>query len=241
MDELPIADRDTQMRREHQDFTTIRDAAASGVDARAVAVSVLAGVGALYAIREGAALLAPLLLGVLLAYALEPFVALAARCRLPRPVAVVIVCALSGGTLAGAGLLAQRQIAAFIDTLPATVGDLQRSIARAREKTQTSDRAGPIEHLQQAATDLEAAIAASSPRPQGGIARVLPQDPPFNVRGYLAGASVAVGAAGARLLAIALLTFLLLLTGETLKRKLIAIAGPLVSSRCSREICSRRG
>jgi predicted PurR-regulated permease PerM len=236
MDELPVADRDTQMRRETRDFTAIPDAAAGGVDVRAVAVTVVAGVGALYAIREGAALLAPLLLGVLLAYALEPFVALATRCRLPRPVAVVIVCALTAGMLAGAGLLAQRQIAAFIDALPATIDDLQRSIARAREKTQSPEGAGPIDRLQHAATDLKATIDASSPGPAPGVARVVAQDPAFNVGGYLAGASVTVAAAGARLVAIALLTLLLLLTGETLKRKMIAIAGPRAQRKLTHDV-----
>jgi len=38
-------------------------------------------------VREGVALFAPLLVGVLLAYALEPFVTLVAECRLPRPLA----------------------------------------------------------------------------------------------------------------------------------------------------------
>jgi len=45
-------------------------------------------------VREGVALFAPLLVGVLLAYALEPFVTLVAECRLPRPLAVIVVCAL---------------------------------------------------------------------------------------------------------------------------------------------------
>jgi predicted PurR-regulated permease PerM len=44
-------------------------------------------------VREGVALFAPLLVGVLLAYA-RAVVTLFAKCRLPRPLAVIVVCAL---------------------------------------------------------------------------------------------------------------------------------------------------
>src|SRR4249919_4392766 len=54
------------------------------MDVRGGALAIFAVAGAAFAVREGAALLAPLLVSVLLAYALEPCVVLLARCRLPR-------------------------------------------------------------------------------------------------------------------------------------------------------------
>ncbi len=69
------------------------------MDVRGGALAIFAVAGAAFAVREGAALLAPLLVSVLLAYALEPCVVLLARCRLPRTLAIIAVYALLfGGT-----------------------------------------------------------------------------------------------------------------------------------------------
>jgi predicted PurR-regulated permease PerM len=206
------------------------------VDVRGSALAIFAGAGAAFAVREGAALLAPLLVSVLLAYALEPCVGLLARCRLPRTLAILAVYALLLGGLIGVGLLAKRQVAAFVDALPATVEGVQKAIADASGETRPSDASGAIDHLQHAATDLKAAIDASGPPPAASVARVAPVKAPFNVRGYLAAASLTIAAATAQLGAIGILTLLLLLGGEALKRKLIAIAGPRAQKKVTHDV-----
>jgi predicted PurR-regulated permease PerM len=205
-------------------------------DVRATAVAIVAGAGALFVVREGASLLAPLLVSALLAYALEPFVHLFCRCRLPRTLAVVLVYSLMVAGFAATGRLAQRQMTAFIDALPATVRDLQNSLAQARHDALPSGHSGTIEHLQTAATELEATIAVSSPQPANGAARVAPVTRHLDLRMSLAGASIAIAAASGRLLAIALLTLLLLLRGEAIKRKLIAIAGPRAQKKVTHDV-----
>jgi predicted PurR-regulated permease PerM len=206
------------------------------LDIRATAVTIVAGAGMLYALREGASLVAPVLLSVLLAYALEPFVALVCRSRLPRALAIIVVFALLIAGLVTVGLLAKRQVAAFLDALPATMRELQQSIEHGRQEAEPTDRPGAIEHFRNAATEIKATIDAASRRPTPGVARVAPVDAPFSLRGYVAGASVAVAAAALRVLAIALLTLLLLLRGEALKRKLIAIAGPRAQQKVTHDV-----
>ena len=206
------------------------------MDVRGGALAIFAGTGAAFAVREGATLLAPLLVSVLLAYALEPCVVLLARCRLPRTLAVIAVYALLFGGLIGVGLLANRQVAAFVDALPATVEGVQKAIADARGETRPLDASDAIEHLQHAATDLKAAIDASAPAPPVSVTRVTPVKAAFNVRAYLAAASLTIAAATAQLGAIAILTLLLLLGGEALKRKLIAIAGPRAQKKVTYDV-----
>ena len=206
------------------------------MDVRGGALAIFAVAGAAFAVREGAALLAPLLVSVLLAYALEPCVVLLARCRLPRTLAIIAVYALLFGALIGVGLLAKRQVAAFVDALPATVEGVQKAVADARGETRRSDASGAIEHLQHAATDLQAAIDASAPPPPVSVTRVAPVKTPFNVREYLAAASLTIAASAAQLGAIAILTLLLLLGGEALKRKLIAIAGPRAQKKVTHDV-----
>ena len=211
------------------------ESAIARVDIRATAGTIVAGAAMLYVMREGAALIAPVLVCVLLAYALEPFVALVCRSRLPRALAIVVVFGLLIAGLATVGLLAKRQAAAFVDALPATIRELQQSIERARREADPSDRPGAVEYLRRAVAELKATLDAASPQPPPGVARVAPIDPPFSLRAYLAGASIAVAAAALRLLAIALLTSLLLLRGEALKRKLIAIAGPRAQQKVTHD------
>ena len=217
------------------DVASAPGSATDRVNIRATTVTIVATAGIIFALREGASLLAPLLVSVLLAYALEPAVALLTRCRLPRLIAAFAVYALLAAGLVATGRLAQGQISGFIGELPETVRELQHSIERARQ----SDDAGhpsTIAQLQHAATDLKATLDPLGPAPVPGIKRVETVAPPFSLSAYFAGASVAVAWTGVRLVAIAMLTLLLLLTGETLKRKLIAIAGPRAQQKVAHDV-----
>ena len=223
MDELPLE-------------APAADRAIGTLGIRAGAVTIVAAAGAIYATREGALLLAPLLISVLLAYALEPFVALGLRCRLPRAAAVVVVYTLLIAGFAGLGLMAKRQVGAFVDSLPETVRGIQETIERARADATPSPQPGRIEQVQHAATDLEAAINSATPKPDSDVKRVTPVAPPFNVQASLAHASVALASGATRLAAIALLTLLLLLGGEALKRKVIGLAGPRAQKKLTRDV-----
>jgi predicted PurR-regulated permease PerM len=210
--------------------------ARSRVDIRGMAVTIVAAAATIYVMREGASLVAPILGSVLLAYALEPLVAFVCRGHLPRTLAVVLVFALLIAGVAAVGLLARPQVAAFLDALPATVRGVEQSIERARQDVEPSGGPSALENLRNAAKELEATLDAASPRPTRGVARVTQVPPPFSVRAYVAAASLTLAAATLRALAIALLTLLLLLRGEALKRKLIAIAGPRAQQKITHDV-----
>jgi predicted PurR-regulated permease PerM len=192
---------------------------------RSAAMTIVVGTGVLGAARGGVSFLAPLLVSVLLAYAIEPFVNACSRLGLARPLGIIFVYSLLMGGLIVGGLLAQRQVVAFVDTLPVTVKVLQESMERAGLDGDPSPQPGAMVHLQEAASEIRAAIDAAAPRPMQGVARVIRMSPPFSLGTHLADASVAIGSASARLIAVAILTPLLLFGGEGLKRKVIAIGG----------------
>jgi predicted PurR-regulated permease PerM len=193
------------------------------IDVRTAAVTVMVLGAVIFVLREGVELFAPVLVSVLLAYALQPFVAALTRCRLPRILAVIVVYALLAAGFGALAHLAQRQFVGFLNDLPRTVAALKPSFQR---QARPSNRSGAIEHLQRAASDLKATIDASAPEPAPDVSRVVLVDSAFDVREYLARAWPAVLGVGTRLFLIAVLTFLFLVTGETLERKLIAAAGP---------------
>ncbi|MGH9144463.1 MAG: AI-2E family transporter [Vicinamibacterales bacterium] len=205
------------------------------VDVRAAALTIFGAAASLYVAREGAGLLAPILVSVLLAYAIEPFVALACRSRIPRPVAAVVVYAMLVAGFIVTARVAQRQFVSFVDALPATVEDIRASVDRAGVERRSSGEPGTMGQLQTAATEFSRAIGAPL-RPAREVARVLPVNRGFDVRRYLADSSMAVARTSARLVSIALLTLLLVLHGEALKRKLIAIAGPRAQKKITHDV-----
>ena len=81
---------------------------------------------------------------------------LVCRSRLPRALAIAVVFALLSAGLATVGLLAQRQAAAFVDALPATIRGVQQSIERARREADPLERPGAVEQLRSAAAELKA-------------------------------------------------------------------------------------
>src|SRR3989442_3198030 len=120
------------------------------LDVRNAAVTVIVAGAVVFLLREGVALFAPVLVSVLLAYALQPFVAALTRCRLPRPVATIVVYVLLAVRFARMVRLAQRPGIDFPNDLPPTVPALRPSMQR---QDTPSDGPGAIGHLQSAAHD----------------------------------------------------------------------------------------
>jgi predicted PurR-regulated permease PerM len=211
------------------------DRSVGPLDVQSVALTIVFGAGAVYAARAGVAVIAPILVSVLLAYAIEPLVRLICRTRLPRPFAVLVAYALLIAALATTAAIARRQFLAFVDVLPVAVHDLQRSIERARHAGRAGESAEAMQHLQDAARDISGTFSAGAPR-RAGVTRVTDATPRFDVRTYVGDMSVAIGIGSLQFIAIAVLTLFLLLGGEALKRKLIAIAGARARKKVTHDV-----
>jgi predicted PurR-regulated permease PerM len=188
---------------------------------RPLATAIIVATGMVYALREAADLFTPLLVSILLAYALAPFVDFFVRGRLPRSLAVILVYLVVGTLAATAVSYGRYQLEAIAGELPQTVGGIARVVGRSMN---TPARRSPLNRLQSAADDLQAAIDAAGPKPSVDIVRVVPVQR-FRFRDYVANASSAILGAGARMLVIAVLTFVLLIAGGHARRKIVAIAG----------------
>jgi predicted PurR-regulated permease PerM len=188
---------------------------------RAAAVSVIVAAAALLVLREAKPFMVPVLVSVLCAYALEPAVAVLLRCRVPRPLAVVIIYTLLAVAAVTAAQAIRTRVDRFLDSLPAMIASFQASTA-----PDAGDTTGPLDRLQQTAKTLEQAAAKHAPPPAPGVTRVTLVEPRLDVRAHLTKASVGLARTSVQLAAIAVMTFLLLVTGDVYKRKLVKIAGP---------------
>jgi len=197
---------------------------------RGLAATIVCGAVALFVLREAAALVTPILVSILAAYALESVVEIGMRCRLPRAAAVVVTYALVATVITGGARLAKRQVVAFLEDLPATIAALESAVF-GRDATRRPQAAhnDAIQSLQRAATNIEATVNAVAPAAHSGLRLTI--DEPFDVRTYLIDAWNRVVNTGAQMIVIAVLTFVLLLGGDRIKWKLIKMAGPRFEER----------
>jgi predicted PurR-regulated permease PerM len=206
----------------------------AGSDPRSIAVIVLATIAVLAILKWASAFFIPLMLGFVFYYALSPVVEGMARLHIPRAVgaAVLIIGILGGG---GAAIWSLTDDAnELIRQLP-TAAEKLRDIVT--EKARGSD--SPIQPVAQAAAELEKAAQATSPSAaaseparntragaQGGVQRVVVEKPGFDIREHLWSGTVGLVSLIGQLTLVTFLTYFLLVSGDTFRRKLVKIAGP---------------
>ena len=205
------------------------------LDVRSVALTVLATIAVVLLLRYAQAMIIPIVLGLLISYALEPMVAAMTRWHIPRPIAaaillLVLVCA--GGWLLY-GL--RTEGAAIVEQLPQAAKRLRQALESDRPTTATA-----IEQVQKAATELQrAADAAAPPPPATGVQRVQVEPPPFSIGEYVVYSSIGLAAALGQLVLVLFLVYFLLASGDLYRRKLVKIAGPsLTQKRITLQILS---
>lgn len=198
------------------------------VDVRSMSLLVVAVLGSLYAMHWASAVLVPLMLGVILSYALRPLVDWLARHAVPPALAAaLVVSALVAAPAAGAWSLAD-EATQFVEALPQVAHKLREAARGQRRAADT-----PIEKVQRAATQLEQAARETAPPPavDRGVTRVQIEKPAFVLQDYLLtmtpGLLIAVG----QTTAMIFLTYFLLASGSRFRRKLVRLAGPRFAPR----------
>jgi predicted PurR-regulated permease PerM len=200
------------------------------VDVRSVTLIVISFVLVLAVLRWASAFFIPLMLGFMFSYALSPIVDALARWRIPRAVsaAVLIVGILFG---AGASVYSFSDDASqLIDTLPEAARKLRDSI-HVNARSPGASRLGTV---QKAAAQLEqAAEEAGAPTTPAarGVQRVVVEKPKFDIREHLWNGTLGLASLLGQVVVVTFLTYFLLISGDTFRRKLVKIAGPSFASK----------
>lgn len=193
------------------------------VDVRSVSLAVIAVLASVFALHWASAVFVPLLLGITFSYALTPLVNRMVRLHIPRALAAAV---LLTGLLGGVGSMSwslSDDAASLIESLPEAAQKLRRSLAR--QRSQGSDSA--IDKVQKAATELErAAEEGASPAPARAVTKVQIESPRFNIKDYLWTGTLGLMGAIGQALVVLFVTFFLLASGDTFRRKMVRIAGP---------------
>lgn len=192
------------------------------VDVRSASLVVLAVLASVFALRWGQAVFIPLMLSLLLTYALSPLVEMLHRWKLPRWIAAALILVGLLGGLGWTGYSLSGSATQLLDSLPVAAQKLGQAMRRDKGASAT-----PLESVQQAAAQLEKAAEENSARvaARKGVARVVIERPSFNVRDYLLSGTVGLLSAMGQLTLVAFLTYFALCSGDTFRRKLIKITG----------------
>jgi predicted PurR-regulated permease PerM len=102
------------------------------VDARGLALATLAVIAVVFALDWAQAFLVSLLLGIVLAYTLNPLVAGLERVRIPRALASLVVMSSVLGALALGGYSLRGQMQTIVEQLPAAASSISSGLARLR-------------------------------------------------------------------------------------------------------------
>jgi predicted PurR-regulated permease PerM len=193
------------------------------------ALAIIATVAVVFALEWAQSFVISLLLGILFAYTLNPLVMQLERARFPRVlgtgvVMIGVVCTLILGAYALRG-----QMQTILEQLPAAASKLTTGIADLR-----NGQASTMQMVQDAASEIEKATrqaAGMTAAPVQRVTRVVMDPPGFKLGNFLwAGSLGAAGMVGQASMVL-FLTFFLLLSGDTYKRKLVRLTGPSLSNR----------
>ena len=197
------------------------------VDMRNAALTLLAVIACVLMLQYAQTVFIPLVLGLLISYALDPAVTRLEKIRVPRAAgAAILILALVGG---GTVLLFQLrgQMEQIVEQLPEGARRLRETLAREQRGTTQA-----IEKVQQAATELQKATDSAAPaQTRPGVTRVQVEDGPINVGDYVMWGSLGIAGAAAQLLLILFLAYFLLATGDLYRRKLVKIVGPSLTKK----------
>jgi predicted PurR-regulated permease PerM len=194
------------------------------VNARGLALGIIATVAFLYALQWAKHFLVPLLLGIFIAYTLNPLVCWLERIRVPRPVGATLV---TMAILIGSGVTADKLHGEFqniVEELPTVTHKLSRLLSDKLGKGPST-----LERIQAVATEIEQAASGGAKRPvrkavpaeQGGI----------KVIDWVWAGSMGVAGFISQAAMVIFLVFFLLLAGDTFKRKLVKLTGPSLSKK----------
>ena len=203
--------------------TRIRDA---DISIRSVSLTVLAFAATMYVLSWAQEAFIPIVLSVLISYALEPIVGMLTKVHLPRVLAAAIVVMLTGGAL-GYGIYS------LSDDAAAIVARLPEAAQKLRRTMQRSQSPGPIENVQKAATELQkTADEATGPNPAPrNVTRVQIEEPAINVREYVTWGSTSLVGFVSQATLVFFFVFFLLASGDLFKRKLVKLAGPSLEKK----------
>ena len=199
------------------------------VGIRSASMVVMAVLACVFFLHWAKAVFIPFMLGLVFSYALSPMVNAMAAKKVPRGLGAALLMLAILGSVGGTAYALSAEAFKLVDSMPAAVEKFTKAVK--------AKRIGPdstLQSVQKAAAQLEQAAQQNEPPPsttRRGAIRVVVEPPRFDVRDYLWTGSIGLVALIGQATAVLFLTYFLLVSGDTFRRKWFKLAGPRLSSK----------
>lgn len=199
------------------------------VQVRNVALLIISSIAVIFALDWAQSFIITILLGGLLAFALNPLVIRLESIKVHRIIgsSFIIIALMAGIIFSGYAL--RGQVQSIISTLPAAAIKLTSGIAVKRGDPLTS-----MQKVQIAANQLETATSSAEDNiktKKKPVMRVVLEEPKFKIGDYLWRGSLGVFGFIGEAITMIFLAYFFLLSGDTFKRKLVKITGSSLSEK----------
>lgn len=191
------------------------------VDIRNVSLVILAGLASLFVLHWAKAVFIPLMLGLLFSYALSPVVNWLELKRVPRWLSAAVLLLAILGAIGSTAYSLRNEASQLLESLPLAAQKFRQAV-----KTRAGKPDGALENVQKAASQIEQAAresGASSSTSRGAM-RVVVETATFNVRDYLWTGTIGLLTLIGQFTVVVFLTYFLMLSGDTFRRKLIKLS-----------------
>ena len=200
------------------------------VSVRNLSLVVLAVLASLFVLQSAKAVFIPFMLGLIFSYALSPVVNWSEARGVPRWLGAAVLLLGILGALGATTYALSDQAVKMVESLPDAAQKLIKTIKTV--KTQQGGKDSTLETVQKAATQIEQVTKeASLPANSRGVMRVSVEPARFNIKDYLWSGTVGLVTLLGQMTAVLFLTYFLMVSGNTFRRKLMRLAGPSLSSK----------
>lgn len=192
------------------------------VDIRNVSLVILAVLASLFMLHWAKAVFIPLMLGLLFSYALSPVVNWLELKRVPRWLSAAVLLLAILGAIGSTAYSLRDEAAELLESLPLAAQKFRQAV-----KTRAGMPDGALENVQKAASQIEQAARESGAASAGssrGAMRVVVETATFNVRDYLWTGTLGLLTLIGQFTVVVFLTYFLMLSGDTFRRKLVKLA-----------------
>lgn len=199
------------------------------MDVRGLALAIVTTIVVVFALQWAEKFFIPLLLGIIIAYTLNPLVVWLERIQIPRVVgtSLVMLAVLGGSAFATFSL--RDQIQTILDQLPTAAGKLSVALRSSSEGAPNT-----MQNVQAAAREIDKAASQAADihsAPKQPATHIVIDQPTFKLGDFLMAGSMGMFGFISQAAMVLILVFFLLLAGDTFKRKLVRLAGPSLSDR----------
>lgn len=198
------------------------------VDVRNGSLIVLAFLGSVFVLQWAKAVFVPVMFSVLCSYALSPVVNWMELKRLPRWLGAALLMLGILGAIGSAAYSLRQEAAQMVESLPMAAQKFRHSVRAPRGTSDSTLKSvqKAASQIEQAAKESEAASGAKTT-----AMRVVVEESRFNIQTYLWSGTLGLITMVGQAVAVIFLTYFLLLSGDTFRRKLIKLAGTSLSRK----------